>query len=54
MRRAAKLGVKWEGAGRARAQGIWKAPQAPVSPGPVESPGTPPLAFRDDEEEEDT
>ena len=51
MRRAAKLGVKWEGSGRARS--ARKARRRSVPPGPVKSPGTVPLVFRDDEEEED-
>ena len=38
MRRAATLGVKWEGSGRAHA--ARKAPPAPLQPGPVKSPGT--------------
>src|ERR1017187_1496781 len=49
MSRAAKLGVKLEGPGRARA--TRKVPRASVSLGPAESPRTPPLAFRDDEDE---
>lgn len=49
MSRAATLGVKWEGSGRARAAS--KARRGSVPPGPVKSPGTPPLVFRDDEEE---
>ena len=50
--RAAKLGVKWEGAGGALA--ARKAPRGSVQPGPVKSPGTVPLVFRDDEEDDDT
>lgn len=49
MERAAKLGVKWEGSGRARAART--APRGSASPRPVEPPHTPPLVFRDDEEE---
>ena len=49
MSRAAKLGVKLEGPGRARA--TRKVQRASVSLGPAESPRTPPLAFRDDEDE---
>ena len=52
MSRAAKLGVKWEGAGGALA--ARKAPRGSVQPGLVKSPGTVPLVFRDDEEDDDT
>jgi hypothetical protein len=51
MSRAAKLGVKWEGSGRARAAG--KAPPAPLPPGPVKSPGTLLGMFGEQEEEDD-
>jgi hypothetical protein len=47
MHRAAKLGVKWEGSGRAHS--ARKPPRGSVPPGPVKSPGT--LVFRDEEEE---
>lgn len=50
MSRAAKLGVKWEGSGRARAAS--KARRGSLPPGPVKSPGTVPLVFRDEEEED--
>src|ERR1017187_2853881 len=49
IRRAATLGIKWEGSGRAHADR--SKPRKSVRPRPVESPGTPPLAFRDDEDE---
>jgi hypothetical protein len=49
MSRAATLGVKWEGSGRARAAS--KSRRGSVPPGPVKSPGT--LVFRDAEDEED-
>lgn len=52
MRRAAKLGVKWDGPGRAHS--ARKAPRGSVPPGPEKSPGTVPLVFRDEEEEGDT
>ena len=50
MSRAAKLGVKWEGSGRARV--ARKAPRASVSLGPVESPRTLLRMFVDPEEED--
>jgi hypothetical protein len=50
MSRAAKLGVKWEGSGRAAG----KAPRGSVPPGPVKSSGTLLGMFCDDEEEDDT
>jgi hypothetical protein len=47
MSRAAKLGVKWEGSGRAAG----KAPRESVPPGPVKSSGTLLRMFVEPEEE---
>jgi hypothetical protein len=51
MSRAAKLGVKWEGSSRARADR--RAPRKSVRPRPVESSGTLLRMFVEPEEEDD-
>jgi|ERR1017187_748737 hypothetical protein len=53
MERAATLGVKWEGSGRAHARAARTAPQAPLPPGPAKSSGTLLRMFVEPEEEDD-